>query len=283
MQRALALDDKSIDAWMMFLVCSFENAKVTDLEYLMENVFEKVLQAVEPIKTDEWKKIPVYVYTFTFTGPRKYDASVGYLREINRLIRENGRQGQEEGEFAFEKILVIPAEGLRKFYPELKMMAGLLPDSVTEPFSDNLSNVKLQYEIEQLTRKGFSSIFYDLFCVLTTEFPEKDDNMEIVAIEYALLRERIVYNPQMKRLKAEFPDIYALHETFFNEALQTGDPDTMRRQRSKQLEKYDRRFDVSEDEFIFDSTPIRRDQPKVGRNDPCPCGSGKKYKKCCGA
>ncbi len=28
---------------------------------------------------------------------------------------------------------------------------------------------------------------------------------------------------------------------------------------------------------------IRRDKPKVGRNDPCPCGSGKKYKKCHGA
>jgi len=27
----------------------------------------------------------------------------------------------------------------------------------------------------------------------------------------------------------------------------------------------------------------RREKPKVGRNDPCPCGSGKKYKKCCGA
>jgi SEC-C motif len=26
-----------------------------------------------------------------------------------------------------------------------------------------------------------------------------------------------------------------------------------------------------------------RDEPKVGRNDPCPCGSGKKYKKCHGA
>jgi len=26
----------------------------------------------------------------------------------------------------------------------------------------------------------------------------------------------------------------------------------------------------------------RREQPKIGRNDPCPCGSGKKYKKCCG-
>jgi hypothetical protein len=29
--------------------------------------------------------------------------------------------------------------------------------------------------------------------------------------------------------------------------------------------------------------PIRRSQPKVSRNDPCPCGSGRKYKKCCGA
>ena len=27
----------------------------------------------------------------------------------------------------------------------------------------------------------------------------------------------------------------------------------------------------------------RRAEAKVGRNDPCPCGSGKKYKKCCGA
>lgn len=27
--------------------------------------------------------------------------------------------------------------------------------------------------------------------------------------------------------------------------------------------------------------PIVRDEPRIGRNDPCPCGSGKKYKKCC--
>jgi len=27
---------------------------------------------------------------------------------------------------------------------------------------------------------------------------------------------------------------------------------------------------------------IRREEPKVGRNDPCPCGSGRKFKQCCG-
>jgi preprotein translocase subunit SecA len=29
--------------------------------------------------------------------------------------------------------------------------------------------------------------------------------------------------------------------------------------------------------------PVRRDGPKIGRNDPCPCGSGQKFKKCHGA
>ena len=28
--------------------------------------------------------------------------------------------------------------------------------------------------------------------------------------------------------------------------------------------------------------PYKRTGPKIGRNDPCPCGSGKKHKKCCG-
>jgi hypothetical protein len=32
----------------------------------------------------------------------------------------------------------------------------------------------------------------------------------------------------------------------------------------------------------YTTVPIRRSTPKVGRNEPCPCGSGKKFKKCCG-
>jgi len=31
-----------------------------------------------------------------------------------------------------------------------------------------------------------------------------------------------------------------------------------------------------------EATTHRRSAPKVGRNDPCPCGSGQKFKKCCG-
>lgn len=33
---------------------------------------------------------------------------------------------------------------------------------------------------------------------------------------------------------------------------------------------------------VIGRDPYRRETPKVGRNDPCICGSGKKFKKCCG-
>lgn len=48
-------------------------------------------------------------------------------------------------------------------------------------------------------------------------------------------------------------------------------------------------FDPDEDEEDLDYSdedfqiPYVREEPKIGRNEPCPCGSGKKYKKCCGA
>ncbi|MEY2489551.1 MAG: preprotein translocase subunit SecA [Verrucomicrobiota bacterium] len=35
-------------------------------------------------------------------------------------------------------------------------------------------------------------------------------------------------------------------------------------------------------ELTLDLAPVRREVPKVGRNEPCPCGSGKKFKNCCG-
>ena len=40
--------------------------------------------------------------------------------------------------------------------------------------------------------------------------------------------------------------------------------------------------DFSNYPYFTYQEPYVRQTPKVGRNDPCPCGSGLKYKKCCG-
>ena len=33
---------------------------------------------------------------------------------------------------------------------------------------------------------------------------------------------------------------------------------------------------------VKENQTVRNEGPKIGRNDPCSCGSGKKYKNCCG-
>ncbi|RJP74866.1 MAG: preprotein translocase subunit SecA [Desulfobacteraceae bacterium] len=55
-------------------------------------------------------------------------------------------------------------------------------------------------------------------------------------------------------------------------------------------EKLDNMRETKAENLVFShgeepqkKAPIKRDGEKVGRNSPCPCGSGKKYKKCCGS
>ena len=61
-------------------------------------------------------------------------------------------------------------------------------------------------------------------------------------------------------------------------SLQT--PDVKRVQLAKPLNEG---FEGANGEKIKKVTIVKKDTKSVGRNDPCPCGSGKKYKKCCGA
>ncbi len=60
----------------------------------------------------------------------------------------------------------------------------------------------------------------------------------------------------------------------------------IRLQREEDLQEVapkEREMYFSRGEDDVKAEPVKRKDKKVGRNDPCPCGSGKKYKKCCGA
>lgn len=47
------------------------------------------------------------------------------------------------------------------------------------------------------------------------------------------------------------------------------------------LKEMEREEKLEGNTIYSSSTPFKHETPKVGRNEPCPCGSGKKYKKCC--
>ena len=44
-----------------------------------------------------------------------------------------------------------------------------------------------------------------------------------------------------------------------------------------------KRVENEAQEEVAKNQPVQREEEKIGRNAPCPCGSGKKYKKCCGS
>jgi preprotein translocase subunit SecA len=64
--------------------------------------------------------------------------------------------------------------------------------------------------------------------------------------------------------------------TLFRVQLLRNEPEEMPRQKKKPMH-------LSHGDAESQPATVRRKGKKVGRNDPCPCGSGKKYKKCCGA
>jgi curved DNA-binding protein CbpA len=295
LKRTIALDSSSLDAWSLVMYCIVEkmhNAPDRDVVFdELKTSAQEAIKAVNEVKENEWKKINLYAYAFITSSDKDHRITEGYLEEIARLIREGGRGGQQNGMNALVTILdSVPNYNLGVFYSEIKKIAELLPELTVErktrpnPVNVRIENIRINYEIENLEKKGFSEVFRDLFRVLKADFEEEDDEVEIAAMEYEILDNKSTFDPQLRRLREEFPELYALHSSFFNEALRTRDPEKMLYQRGKKVNKYHRRTGFFEEHpESAPEQPVRRAEPKIGRNDPCPCGSGKKYKKCCGA
>lgn len=121
-----------------------------------------------------------------------------------------------------------------------------------EPVSGTVTELAQKYNMELTYFVGFLDGIND-----SLKNPNPIEEMEadtVVSLDYD--KEKLYYN--MVAAKADW--LYGLEQW---DALLTPE-------RRKELYKEQR-----------SSTTVVK-PPKIGRNDPCPCGSGKKYKKCCG-
>lgn len=130
---------------------------------------------------------------------------------------------------------------------------------------------------------------------------EERDQIEVTALSYDwYMCQYIPEHPvELDYIKENYPYTYANNKDFFEKI--KGDSENIAEKVIDELYPYTQK--VSREEFVqsmhqtykqacenkkesiyvYDGEETyRRIQPKVGRNDPCPCGSGKKYKKCCG-
>ena len=94
-------------------------------------------------------------------------------------------------------------------------------------------------------------------------YGQKDPKQEYKKEAYQLFMEMII------RIRQE-----VVEKIFWVQVAREEDVEEIEQQQRKQRLVFNLAEDVPQE-------PAKSD--KVGRNDPCPCGSGKKYKKCCGA
>ncbi len=91
-------------------------------------------------------------------------------------------------------------------------------------------------------------------------------------------------DPLKEYQKDGFELFNGLNERITEEVLMTLSRIQLMREKPPEMPKHKKRqMQLSHGDTDARPETVKREGKKVGRNDPCPCGSGKKYKKCCGA
>ena len=280
--RAIKIDDGNIECWASLVDCHASGFEYNDVARIS-------IQAVDALKRNNKESIYIYSYAAVFGALGDETLTEGFLKDIVRMAHTDGSDEKEIlGAILLLLNLFIAIDSMHLF-KYIREMADALT-SMDDGVRTLLDQAEQNYIIDELENNGFSGLFCDLFSTLEKKCDCEDCRLDIAAMECNILAEIEAFRPQLLRLKNEFPPLFAKHSAFFNEAILTRNPDKLMHQRLKLLSKhgfYPSFLSGDDDDEDDDEAPVqqtvRRDGPKVGRNDPCPCGSGKKFKKCCGA
>ncbi|MCL2496128.1 MAG: SEC-C metal-binding domain-containing protein, partial [Clostridiales bacterium] len=294
-ERTVELDPHHAQAWMELIEFYDEAedyAKIKQLRY----------RAAEAVKENRAGSLMLYAQVFVqYLEDKDEAAAESCLKAITGMLESDMQYTHEEREHAILDIIAsIEAFESTEMFPYLRRIADLISD-INADLRAYLDNLQRKMEIAALEEEGYADVLQNLLETIAKDCDCEKCLNNIVAMEASILYDLPGYIPQIMRLKEEQPNLYASHAAFFNEALITSDAKRLLYHRIKQLSKHglqpllmkasDRYADNSgqdpeseyNEELAAPEGPYRREEPKVGRNDPCPCGSGKKYKKCCGA
>ncbi len=139
-------------------------------------------------------------------------------------------------------------------------------EDFTPPLMEQLMRILLLQTIDGQWKDHLLSVDHLKEGIGLRGYGQKNPKEEYKREAYSLFME------MMGRVRAE-----VLHKIFRIQLAREEDVEQMEEQQRRQQLAMNRMG--GEDRA---KVPTTRDQEKVGRNDPCPCGSGKKYKKCCG-
>lgn len=266
-----------------------------------EKVWEEYGSVLAALETDESFNQELYSKAKEIAGIM---VKRGFIEEHE--IEFTFKEQEDEKFFQFNGILAVYMAGLMKQEQYIPYFAGLMDredDLLLEEISGTLSlfqadavvehvaskinndslsiypisilgNTKTASSIEKL-KSLYSSIDDEENKVLIVEalchqlseesLPVVEDAVKAGYYSSILESERILYG-FYKVMGIDHPKL----DEWKRLAIQR-DEDYLKRKKELEAQEFP----------LMQTKPVKK-EPKVGRNDPCPCGSGKKYKKCCG-
>lgn len=142
-------------------------------------------------------------------------------------------------------------------------------EDFTPEVMDHLSRILLLQTIDARWKEHLLSIDHMKEGIGLRGYAQKNPKEEYKREAYSMFMD------MMARIRQD-----VVQKLFHVQLARQEDVDELEAQQRKQQVALNQKGGGSED---IVNAPKMRDEDKVGRNDPCPCGSGKKYKKCCGS
>jgi tetratricopeptide (TPR) repeat protein len=289
-EKALTLDENNFSLWLGLIDCYLE---VED----SERAKEITLAALEVSSKNGWDSLPLYVHIILADiSFNNHEDLLKHLAEMKECALAS-KEPQANIAWHFARLAQkINDYGFHQESAELLATAIVLApdDECVLQIKDEVdSQNELIQQLDKLADDDHISLEIDDMLQFELNLCENEDCLDSEVTQFMHEVDIIIaidtYRKDITRLKNNNPDLYNLKKTFFDDILNLEKEEGLLDTYRKKLAKYEKlcpeRFETIDDGDDYDE-PIPqtyvRPEPKVGRNDPCPCGSGKKYKKCCG-
>ena len=231
-----------------------------------------------PKENWNFQSLKDYYKDWIIRDESKYDFEIEDLEgmepeEIGQMIVDDALEIYKENE------KLLPAETMRE------MERVYLLKSVDTHWMDHIDDMEQLKSGIRLRSYGQHDPVVEYRLEGFDMFDEMIESIREDTVKLMLIMPKRVYEIQKRQeaieaaRKAAEKQAAAAHQVVLNGNEQNQQPDAV--QVALKREQVAQPTQVSSDGTDLANKTVRKGK-KIGRNDPCPCGSGKKYKKCCG-
>jgi len=294
--KAIELDSDNISLWL-----GLSEAYVENNEYLnARNVLEKALEVVTDIKDN------TIIYLELITIDMNFEMFSSIHKPIDKLallaIYDDKIKEDITSTLSNLASYLMQMERMEDAKKVIEKAAKIIPEDKDvlrikkeiENYMRYIDNFHKMKEDRKINHETVTLIAFNL--LPNNELGMHDEEEKEAMNHYqesTVLDNYDNDKDSIKKLEKDYPDLYALKAEFFSKLTNNIERKKMQVEYKKQsinykhiVEKFFDEEDSEENEGRLKEyepqEPEVREEPKIGRNDLCPCGSGKKYKKCCG-